>query len=127
MLLGHLEGFLGLGYLFSMQQNYPESGGTSIFIHESLAPVTRGMHNNSVMFKLAVKYNFMNKAALEAAYGSYDVFNPYSLNTPITQLSGEYELTSALSFTSYVRYQYQYNLFRPYNYFFSIGIVYHGR
>jgi len=104
----------GGGYVFSSQQyDMPDALPTSL-----------GIQNNYPIFRFALRYA-IKKGYVEAVYGSYDVFNPYGINTPFTQVDGEYELSRLCTLTSFFRYQYNYDLFRPNNYFLGVGLVFH--
>jgi hypothetical protein len=112
------ESFQGIaagGYVFSSQQ-YNELNASPIF---------QGNQVNYPTFKLAIRYLLKNKGFVEAVYGSYDVFNPYELNRPFIQIAGEYELSHACTLYSYLRYQYNYDVSRPYNYFLGAGLMFH--
>jgi hypothetical protein len=74
---------------------------------------------------LSLRYLVKSNGFLEAVYGSYDVFNPYGINSPFAQLGGDYELTDKCSLMGYFRYQYNYNVFTPLNYFLCLGLVFH--
>ena len=103
------------GYVITAQQNNKPDA----------LPTTKGIQNNYLIFKLAVKYNISEKSHIELAYGSYDVFNPYALNSPFSQISGDIELSKVVTLYSYFRYQYKSNITTPNNYFFVLGIMFH--
>jgi uncharacterized membrane protein YkvA (DUF1232 family) len=104
----------GVGYLFSSQQNIPD-----------ILPTNLGKQDSYLLFKIAVRYVQKKNGFFELAYGTYDVFNPYSYNQPFAQIITEQELSHLCTFFSYFRYQYDYNVFRPYNYFFCVGVKFH--
>jgi hypothetical protein len=103
------------GFLFSSQQNS---------VTDAL-PTSSGTQSNYPVFKLSLRYLVKNKGFLEAVYGSYDVFNPYGINSPFAQIGGDCELTDKCSLMGYFRYQYNYNVFTPNNYFLGLGLVFH--
>ncbi len=107
--------FAGGGYVFSSQQNN----------HLDMLPTSQGIQKNYPIFKVAVKYLLNEKAHIELAYGSYDIFNPYAVNSPFGQLTGNFDLSNLCTLCSYFRYQYNNAVFTPYNYFFSAGILFH--
>jgi hypothetical protein len=109
------QGILAGGYLFSSQQN----------IDIDALPTSKGVQANYPIFKLALRYLLKNKGFVELVYGSYDVFNPYELNRPFTQISWEYEFNHSCALYSYARYQYDYNAFKSYNYFLGLGLMFH--
>ena len=111
----HFMVFAAGGYLFSSQQNKEPDA----------LPTNKGIQNNYPIFKLAVKYIINEKGHLELVYGSYDVFNPYLLNQPFGQLTANFDLSELCTFYSYLRYQYNNNVFTPNNYFFAAGIMFH--
>jgi hypothetical protein len=103
------------GYVFSTQQNNDTRA----------LPTSQGNQTNYPVFKLAIKYLLKDKGHVEIVYGSYDVFNPYEINRPFTQIGWEYELAHSCSLYSYARYQYDYNVFKAYNYFLGLGVIIH--
>jgi hypothetical protein len=109
------QGIASGGYVFSAQQ----------YNDTRVLPTDQGIQANYPIFKLALRYLLKNKGFVEVVYGSYDVFNPYELNRPFTQLSWEYDLSHSCSLYSYLRYQYDYNVIKPYNYFLGLGIMFH--
>ena len=111
----HFHVFAAGGYVFSSQQN------NSL----DFLPTNKGIQNNYPIFKVAVKYLMTEKVHWELAYGSYDVFNPYALNSPFGQVTGDFELSKMCKLYTYFRYQYNNNVFTPYNYFFAAGVMFH--
>ncbi|HWY33037.1 MAG TPA: hypothetical protein VNX68_00235 [Nitrosopumilaceae archaeon] len=109
------QGIVSGGYVFSAQQNNDISA----------LPTSQGTQANYPIFKLALRYLIKDKGFVEMVYGSYDVFNPYEINRPFTQFSSEYELSHSATLYSYLRYQYDYNAFKPYNYFLGLGVIFH--
>jgi cold shock CspA family protein len=100
------------GYVFTSQQD----GNADVL------PTSSGVQDNYIIFKFSLRYLIKNKGFIETTFGSYDVFNPYTLNTPFTQLTGEVELSHKYVLYSYFRYQYDNDIFRPDNYFMSAGL-----
>jgi hypothetical protein len=80
------------------------------------------MQVNYPVFKLALRCFIKSKEQVELMYGSYDVFNPYEINKPFVQVSWEYELRDTCALFSYFRYQYNIGVFKPFNYFFGLGL-----
>jgi hypothetical protein len=109
------QSIVGAGYLFSFQQQKDVGP----------MPTFSGTRANYPLFKLALRYLVKNKGFVEFVYGSYDVFNPYQLNRPFTQLGFEYEFNHSCKLYSYARYQYDNNVLKPYNYFFGLGLLFH--
>jgi hypothetical protein len=103
------------GYVFSSQQNKEPNA----------LPTNKGIQNNYPIFKVGIRYIVKDKGFFEAAWGSYDVFNPYILNSPFFQLSTDYDLSHLCSFYSYFRYQYNNYVFNPASYFIAAGIKFH--
>jgi len=101
----------GLGYVRSFTKNNSLDA----------LPTSKGIKNNSVIFKIAIHYSIQGENSLEIAYGTYDVFNPYALNQPFTQVVVDKELTKRCFLYSYYRYQFNKTIFAPYNHFFCIG------
>jgi hypothetical protein len=86
------------------------SGGHAISFQENDTqadlPTTRGAKVNYFIFRLGLKYVIKNKLAIEGAYGTFDVFNPYLPQNAFVQLNSELELTPRFSVFAYYRYQY---------------------
>lgn len=101
----------GAGYIFSAQQNN----------NKEALPTNQGIHKNYPAFKIALRY-LIPKGMFETSYGSYDTFNPYELDKPFLQEAFEYELSSRCTTYNYFRYEYNRNLFTPFNYFLSLGL-----
>jgi hypothetical protein len=109
------QGLAAGGYVFSTRQN------NSLMAE----PTFQGTQANYPIFKLSVRYLTGSKGFFELVYGSYDVFNPYEINRPFTQITWEREFMKIYSFYSYARYQYDYNILKPYNYFLGVGVMIH--
>jgi hypothetical protein len=109
------QGLASGGYVFSTQQNN---------VPDAL-PTGTGQQANYPIFKLSVRYLLQEKGFVEVVFGSYDVFNPYEINRPFFQLATEYELSHVCTLYSYLRYQYDYNVVKPYNYFLGLGLMFH--
>lgn len=105
----------GAGYVWSAQQKY----------RPDALPTSAGQLSNSFIFRTALRYYVNKKNFLEAVYGSYDVFNPYALNQPFLQISGDNELSSLCTFAWYLRYQYSNRVTTPFNYFLGLGLRLH--
>jgi hypothetical protein len=103
---------IAAGYVFSTRQN----NSLDAF------PTARGMQLNYPVFKLALRCFIKNREQMELMYGSYDVFNPYEIDKPFVQVSWEYELSNTCALFSYFRYQYNISVFKPFNYFFGLGL-----
>jgi hypothetical protein len=103
------------GYVFSAQQNRALDA----------LPTSQGMLTNSPLFRSSLRYLLKDKGFLEVVYGSYDTFNPYSLNQPFMQFAGDHEFGEHCTFTWYLRYQYDYNVLTPFNYFLGLGLRFH--
>lgn len=103
------------GYVLTFQQNN---------LQDKL-PICNGNENNYPTYKISLRY-FLNKNGfLEAVYGAYDIFNPYSLSSPFVQSSFEYEIGKNCDLYSYFRYQYNKAISNPMNDFLGLGIKIH--
>ena len=103
------------GYVFSYQQDN---------LQEAL-PSLAGRVNNYPTYKIALRYLLNDKGFVEAVYGAYDVFNPYLLATPFTQLSFDHEINEKFTFYSYFRYQFNERIDAPLNDFLGLGVRLH--
>lgn len=104
------------GYVFTFQKNNSVDG---------LPSINNGIENNYPTYKLAVRYLLNDRGFAEAAFGAYDVFNPYLLTSPFLQTSFEYEITQQLDLYSYFRYQYGKSIGEPLNDFIGLGVKIH--
>ena len=89
------EAIANIGYVVIYKQNH---------VNED-APLFFGDSGQHGIYKFGIKYK-MKKGALEAALGTYDVFNPYQLNQPFYQVGLDYDLWERGKLYSYYRYQY---------------------
>lgn len=110
----------GAGYVFSSQQN-KSLDALPVGVGHSNYPIAQ---NNYPVFRVMLRY-MTKKGYAEGTFGSYDVFNPYYYNSPFLQVMGERELSELCTLTGYFRYQYNYSIQTPLNYFFSLGLVFH--
>ncbi|MGC4021685.1 MAG: hypothetical protein QM734_06955 [Cyclobacteriaceae bacterium] len=101
-----------IGYEFSYQKDNVYQG----------EPMIGGPNDNHGIYKFGIRYRLNDKGYLEALLGSYDVFNPYLLQQPFTQLSFDYELFEGGTLYSYFRYQYDKSFTTPLNDFLGLGI-----
>ncbi len=103
------------GYVWSVQQtNQLEA-----------PPITNGTKSNYPIFKIGLQYNLWGKGHIEYTWGSYDVFNPYLLRDPFTQISFDYELGKRIDLYTYFRREYLNNYDLLFNDFFTGGVRIH--
>lgn len=88
-------------------------------------PVAQGVQDHYFTFKLALRYLLHDKGFIEVVYGAYDVFNPYPLSAPFSQLACDYDLSHRCTLYSYFRYQYDKHLDHPLNDFLGLGVNIH--
>ncbi|MGZ3931357.1 MAG: hypothetical protein ACXVP0_08395 [Bacteroidia bacterium] len=103
------------GYVFSAQQNNATDA----------TPSSKGVPSSYPVFKLALRYRFKAGGFTEAAFGSYDVFNPYALNSPFVQAAAEFRISRSCTSYSAFRYQYANSVNTPLNYFLVLGLKFH--
>ena len=102
-----------IGYVYSSTQNYSQEG---------LPNINEGKGNNYPTYKAGMRYLIRDKGNLDLVVGSYDVFNPYLLVSPFTQVGFDYEFTERTALYSYFRYQFDHQIDVPLNYFLGIGV-----
>lgn len=105
----------GLGYVYSFQKNNDVEA----------SPVTAGTETSHILYKAAIRYRFDSRAFIEGVFGTYDVFNPYQINEPFTQVDCEYELSPKATLYAYVRYQDENQFNVPLNVFQCVGLRFH--
>lgn len=105
----------GLGYLYSFKKNNDLNG----------LPVTDGSQNNHILYKVALHYAFNPRGFVGAAFGTYDVFNPYKLNEPFAQVDCEYDFSERSTLYTYYRYQEAGHFDEPLNSFVCLGVRLH--
>ncbi len=103
------------GYSFTVQSNN----------NLDALPLSKGKVSNYPVFKVGLRYHFLNRGIVDLLYGSYSSFNPYSLNAPFTQVTFEYQLSKRFSFYSYYRRQYLNTFSNAYNQFYTAGFRFH--
>jgi len=101
------------GYVYSSIQNNSQEG---------LPNIDEGKGNNYPTYKATIRYLIRDKGNLDLVVGSYDVFNPYLLVSPFTQVAFDYEFTRKTALYSYFRYQFDHEIDIPLNYFLGIGV-----
>lgn len=104
------------GYVYSSTQNNSQEG---------LPNIDQGKGNNYPTYKAGLRYLIKEKGNLDFVVGSYDVFNPYLLVSPFTQVSFDYEITKRTALYSYFRYQFDHKIDVPLNYFLGVGVRVH--
>ena len=105
----------GIGYLTSFKKNNYLEG----------LPVTDGTTNNHLIYKAALHYEFSPRGFVGAAFGTYDVFNPYNLNEPFAQIDCEYDFSERSTLYTYYRYQEAGHFNEPLNSFICLGVRLH--
>jgi len=88
-------------------------------------PATQGVKDSFFTYKLGLRYTLRNKGFFEATAGSYDVFNPYLLDSPFMQLSFDHEMSRRWTFYSYFRHQYDWHTGATLNDFLGLGARLH--
>jgi len=106
------DAIVNVGYSFAIEKDNVLQG----------EPIVSGSNDDHGIYKLGVKYKLNDKGALEALIGTYDVFNPYLLTQPFTQVSFDYELFKGGALYSYFRYQYNKSFDTPFNDFLGLGL-----
>lgn len=87
-------------------------------------PAVKGAGDPYLTYKVGLRYH-LEKGFLEATAGSYDVFNPYALDSPFVQLAFDYEISHRWTFYSYFRHQYDWNTGAALNEFLCLGARLH--
>ena len=105
----------GVGYLYSFRSDNDLEG----------LPITAGSQNNHILYKAALHYEFNPRGFVGAAFGTYDVFNPYNLNEPFAQVDCEYDFSERSTLYTYYRYQEAGHFNQPLNSFICLGIRLH--
>lgn len=105
----------GVGYLYSFKKDNKPGG----------FPTTNGSQNNHIIYKAALHYEFNPRGFVGAAFGTYDVFNPYNLNEPFAQVDCEYDFSERSTLYTYYRYQEAGHFNEPLNSFICLGIRLH--
>ncbi len=105
----------GVGYLHSFRKSNDLAG----------LPIAGGSKNNHVLYKVALHYAFNRRGFVGAAFGTYDVFNPYNLNEPFAQVDCEYDFSERSTLYSYYRYQEAGHFNEPLNHFICLGVRLH--
>lgn len=103
------------GYVLTWQQNN---------LLES-TPIRKGKRDFYSTYKLGIRYSLKDKGTVEALWGAYDVFNPYLLSEPFTQLSFDYYFLKRVSLYSYYRYEFNKRIDVPLNTFYTVGLKFH--
>jgi hypothetical protein len=88
-------------------------------------PAMKGAGDPYLTYKAGLRYHLKDKGFLEATTGSYDVFNPYALDSPFVQLAFDYELTHRWTLYSYFRHQYDWHTRAALNEFLCVGARLH--
>ncbi len=100
-----------VGYVYTFQKNALEDW-----------PISTGASSQYPTYKLALRYSLSNKGYVEAAYGAYDVFNPYPIAAPFLQTSLDHPLSHRCILYSYFRYQFNQRPGTPLNEFVCAGV-----
>jgi len=88
-------------------------------------PAVKGVGDPYLTYKVGLRYHLKDKGFLEATTGSYDVFNPYALDSPFVQLAFDYEISHRWTFYSYFRHQYDRHSGDALNEFLCLGARLH--
>ena len=88
-------------------------------------PAVKGAGDPYLTYKVGVRYHLKDRGFLEATAGSYDVFNPYALDSPFVQLALDYEISHRWTFYSYFRHQYDWHTGAARNEFLCVGVRLH--
>lgn len=84
-------------------------------------PSSSGTTDSYPTYKFGIRYKF-KKGFLDASYGAYDVFNPYLISSPFSQVTLDYDLSRQWAIYTYFRYQFYQSMATPLNYFATMGI-----
>jgi len=88
-------------------------------------PAMKGAGDPYLTYKAGLRYHLKDKGFLEATTGSYDVFNPYALDSPFVQLAFDHEISHRWTFYSYFRHQYDRHTGAALNDFLCLGVRLH--
>ncbi len=105
----------GLGYVYTFQKDNNLDG----------LPVVDGVRKTHLIYKAALHYEFSERGFVGAAFGTYDVFNPYNLNEPFAQVDCEYDISERSTLYTYFRYQEAGHFNEPLNSFIGLGVRLH--
>jgi hypothetical protein len=110
-----LVALAAVGYVWTSQRNNSLEG----------LPASSGSKDHFPTYRFGVRYLLEKNGFVEADFGAYDVFNPYPLSSPFTQVAFDHRLSHLCTLYSYFRYQYDKHLNQPLNDFLGLGVIMH--